>query len=414
MKELIRFSLHRRFFNKIQIFINLIIFTACGALLFADHFIEWFVPDLLKPIPIHTVGISKQVVEELNENNQIFHFYVSNQSVSKAMEKHENVLSYQGDYTIHRTYPLDELKTISLESLLNQYHQKQILKENPDSQALLAYTSGFSLKQDIKINHKKDEKQGIVFMIITSIYFMMLSFATTVANEVVYEKSTKTLELILTSVSAKVHFISKLLSGWLTILLQCGISISCFLFWFIIRWQLDNGSSLLKAGRTLQIITWEEKNFSQLLSKIDFSFDFFIIFLGIGIFLLIGMLFVQMILVVISSFISNIEAAGTIQAPFYMLLIAAYYLTLSLNNPQQMSNGIGYYLSFFPFLSMLMMPCRFMLSTVTIPEFLLALLFALSALWMVLRYGGSIYQRGVLDYSNKGFIQIVKSIFTHS
>lgn len=43
-------------------------------------------------------------------------------------------------------------------------------------------------------------------MVVTGIYFMMLSFATTVANEVVYEKATKTLELILTSVSARTHF----------------------------------------------------------------------------------------------------------------------------------------------------------------------------------------------------------------
>ena len=36
-------------------------------------------------------------------------------------------------------------------------------------------------------------------------------------NEVIYEKSTKTLELILTSVSAKAHFLSKMVVGWLAI-----------------------------------------------------------------------------------------------------------------------------------------------------------------------------------------------------
>ena len=251
-------------------------------------------------------------------------------------------------------------------------------------------------------------------MVVTGIYFMMLSFATTVANEVVYEKATKTLELILTSVSARTHFLSKLLSGWLTVLLQCAISGGCLLFWTLIRWQIDNGSGLLKAAKSLQLLSIKEATFSQVLAHIDLSFDFLLLLLGIAFFLLAGMLLIQMLLVVISSFISSIEAAAAIQAPFYMILIAVYYLTLSLNDPQHMSQGIGYYLSFLPFLSMLMMPCRFLMTVVTVPEFLLAAFLAIASLTAVLHYGGAIYQRGVLDYSNKGFLQIMKAICKRS
>ena len=167
---------------------------------------------------------------------------------------------------------------------------------------------------------------------------------------------------------------------------------------------------LIAVAKQLHLVSFKAQNFSQLLSHLSIEFDFFIKLCGIFLFLLIGMLFLQMILVVISSFISSIEAASSIQAPFYMILIAVYYLTLSLNNPEQMANGLGYYLSFLPFFSMLMMPCRLLLTTVTIPEFLLALGFALSALAAVLHYGGAIYQKGVLEYSNKGLLQIIRSM----
>lgn len=136
---------------------------------------------------------------------------------------------------------------------------------------------------------------------------------------------------------------------------------------------------LLKAAKSLQLLSIKEATFSQVLAHIDLSFDFLLLLLGIAFFLLAGMLLIQMLLVVISSFISSIEAAAAIQAPFYMILIAVYYLTLSLNDPQHMSQGIGYYLSFLPFLSMLMMPCRFLMTVVTVPEFLLA------AFWQSLR-----------------------------
>lgn len=414
MKELIKFSLRRRFFNKTQIFINLILFTACALLLFADHLITCFMPSMLNPINIHTVAMPQSMVQELNETKQsFFYFQPTSRSLSKAKKQYEYVLFYDGEFTLHSEYPLDEMKIVALESLLEQYRQTQILKENKESAALIAYAQPLVLHQKTTAQ-KQEERAGIVFMVVTGIYFMMLSFATTVANEVVYEKATKTLELILTSVSARTHFLSKLLSGWLTVLLQCAISGGCLLFWTLIRWQIDNGSGLLKAAKSLQILSIKEATFSQVLAHIDLSFDFLLLLLGIAFFLLAGMLLIQMLLVVISSFISSIEAAAAIQAPFYMILIAVYYLTLSLNDPQHMSQGIGYYLSFLPFLSMLMMPCRFLMTVVTVPEFLLAAFLAVASLTAVLHYGGAIYQRGVLDYSNKGFLQIMKAICKRS
>ncbi|MEG0736354.1 MAG: ABC transporter permease, partial [Longicatena sp.] len=91
------------------------------------------------------------------------------------------------------------------------------------NESLNAYIAPVILKNEVKEKNKgsDDQQSNLIFMVITGIYFMMISFATTVANEVVYEKATKTLELILTSVSAKVHFISKMIVGWLVVFVQC-------------------------------------------------------------------------------------------------------------------------------------------------------------------------------------------------
>ncbi|MGN1344456.1 MAG: hypothetical protein ACI4U3_07740, partial [Traorella sp.] len=117
------------------------------------------------------------------------------------------------------------------------------------------------------------------------------------------------------------------------------------------------------------------------------------------------------VLVVLSSFISNIEEAGNVQGPFYMLLMAVYYLAISLNTPYQMSEGIGYILSFFPFLSMLFMPCRLLIQNVSILELGLSALISLVFMYLVVSQGSIIYQRGVLDYTSKGFIDIMKKMF---
>ena len=219
MKELIKFSLKRRFANKAQLFINLIIFCATGCLLFADTLIDLFVPELLQPIKIISIGLPDTMIQEFNEEDTSFHFKACHTSFHNAKKKHDILLVYDGEYTLHTVYPMDQFKLAELEAMIDAYHKRQILSENQDSIELLSYANPISLHQKSKQAITNDEKEHIVFFIITGIYFMILSFATAVANEVVYEKSTKTLELILTSVSAKTHFLSKLFSGWLTILL---------------------------------------------------------------------------------------------------------------------------------------------------------------------------------------------------
>lgn len=160
MKELIKFSLRRRFFNKTQIFINLILFTACALLLFADHLITCFMPSMLNPINIHTVAMPQSMVQELNETKQsFFYFQPTSRSLNKAKKQYEYVLFYDGEFTLHSEYPLDEMKIVALESLLEQYRQTQILKENKESAALLAYAQPLVLHQ--KQRHK-NRKSGQV------------------------------------------------------------------------------------------------------------------------------------------------------------------------------------------------------------------------------------------------------------
>ena len=145
--------------------------------------------------------------------------------------------------------------------------------------------------------------------------------------------------------------------------------------------------------------------------SINFEFDFFIKIGCVFLFLIIGILTLQMIMVVLSSFIVNIEEAGNVQGPLYMVLIAVYYFAISVNTPYHMSEGIGYILSFFPFLNMLFMPCRLLIQNVSILELSLSGLLSITFMYLVITKGAKIYQRGVLDYTSRDFIGVLKKTF---
>ncbi|MEG0842220.1 MAG: ABC transporter permease, partial [Erysipelotrichaceae bacterium] len=412
MRELVTFSLRRRFLNKAQITLNIIMFVVIGCVFFADGIIDLVNPDLLDAPIIYLKNMDHYTQDKLIHGKQEgFSFKVWEKQKVESTKQY--ILEFDNGYKIHSQYPMDEMSVQSISGLLTSIHQLAIQEESgKDNPILMEYSSNLKVVNKVK---EKDfdvssEKQKLVFMVITGIYFMMLSFASSAATEVVYEKSTKTLELILTSVSANVHFLSKMIVGWLVIMFQCIFTLSYVFFWFVLRNIKDEGLGLLAAVDKLKMFPIKGKTFHMVLSNINLEADFVINIITIFLFLFVGILFIQLILVVLSSFISNMEEAGNVQGPFYLILLGVYYLTLSLNTPYQMQEGLGFILSFLPFFSMLFMPCRLLLCEIGWSEILLSFTIAVSAVVIVIKMGGPLYQKGVLDYSNKGLFNILKSI----
>ncbi|MEG2410432.1 MAG: ABC transporter permease, partial [Erysipelotrichaceae bacterium] len=412
MRELVTFSLRRRFLNKAQITLNIIMFVVIGCVFFADGIIDLVNPDLLDAPIIYLKNMDHYTQDKLIHGKQEgFSFKVWKKQKVESTKQY--ILEFDNGYKIHSQYPMDDMSVQSISGLLTSIHQLAIQEESgKDNPILMEYSSNLKVVNKVK---EKDfdvssEKQKLVFMVITGIYFMMLSFASSAATEVVYEKSTKTLELILTSVSANVHFLSKMIVGWLVIMFQCIFTLSYVFFWFVLRNIKDEGLGLLAAVDKLKMFPIKGKTFHMVLSNINLEADFVINIITIFLFLFVGILFIQLILVVLSSFISNMEEAGNVQGPFYLILLGVYYLTLSLNTPYQMQEGLGFILSFLPFFSMLFMPCRLLLCEIGWSEILLSFTIAVSAVVIVIKMGGPLYQKGVLDYSNKGLFNILKSI----
>lgn len=391
MKELISFSLKRRFLNKTNkmLMILLLVLFLLGA--FLDKVIDLFVESDQK-VQIKIVNID---VEQFELND----YLTVNDDADIEIEYENN------QFTVSSESVLSPTEMMLIESSIYPYYEQQLPIEIRD--VLFEYRHPqISYVSSTQENHQ--QKHDNLFMVITALYFMMLGFAGMLASEVVAEKTSNILEMIGTSVSLKTHYYSKILIGWLSILIQFVMIGSIGLIGFIVRYFVDDGKGLLTFLKKNQLVQVESDSISQLVGQL-FDNPQALIDLGLSLlFLFIGILVIQLILVVITTRVNTIEEASSLQNPFYMGLLFLYYAALLLNNPVSMSSGWGYFLSFVPIFSMIFMPMRLMLYPLNVLDIGLSLTINLVFLVFVIVWGSRIYVNNVLNFTSK--IKLIKFV----
>jgi len=393
MKQLIHFSLKRRFLTKTSLILQILMFVILFSVINLDRISELFNLNLDRNIVISTDESSIQQLLPLDLWNT-YGFDLTSAEKSKL-----DIKINKGGYLISSEYPIDLLVQAKLQQILLTLHQREYLSERHESvgEMIMNYEN-IDITYDVQHSVQLSQtKQNMIFMVITSIYFMMLNFAAVTSNEVILEKASNLLEIILTSVSTSTHFISKLIVGWLSILIQALITGG---FAVLLIWQRNNtdmGKGLMQFIAHFSLIPSDIVSFHGLIVYLEIDKQTIVTFLFGCFFLLLGILLVQTVLVIASSRVKTMEEAGSIQGPCYILLLLMYYLTLSQNSVAKLSSGLGYLLSFVPFFSMLFMPARLLLQPVMTEEILLSIFFSISALAIVLVFGRPIYQKGVLN-----------------
>lgn len=223
MKELVKFSLKRRFWNSAAILLNVLLCLVVCGVLFADKLIELVNPSLLDVQRIY-LNVDEKIENALLNVESGLDFIVDNRSSEEILDKDSKayVLYYEEGYKLASQYEVPQEMMALVESLVGDVHRNLMLSESLSIEEMEAMNQSYMIENVVEYEsiQMNSDKQNLIFMVITSIYFTMLSFSTSVANEVIYEKSTRQLELILTSVSAKTHFLSKMAVGWLAILIQ--------------------------------------------------------------------------------------------------------------------------------------------------------------------------------------------------
>ena len=225
---------------------------------------------------------------------------------------------------------------------------------------------------------------------------MMLAYSTVVANEVVVEKATNVIELICTAVDIKVHYYSKIIIGTMTVFLQLVLILPSILIMGVFRYRYDKARGLFVMLHRFNILDKNYENIEVFLKQMNINGKTVAMFVLALLFLLIGLMIIQVMAVLISCRVESVEEAGALQGPFYLVLLIIYYASIFFKASKQLTHGWGYAFSFVPLFSMLLMPMKIFNGAATVEEVSLSLLFSVLALIVLVFLGEGYYRKNIL------------------
>ena len=385
MRTLLKFALKRRFLNRLSLSLQVLFILIVFGLLYVDKLSAWLGLDLHQPYQVaFSESIDKDKIDRDLWEKQGF-----------------QLVKYKADITIdydEQGYRVEGVRDVILkqriQAILLIQHKQNILKTSQES--VHAWLEKY---EHIEVNFVESEleqtsfKAQLSLVFLTGLYFMLLNFIAVNSGEIIMEKTTHIMPLILSSVSTRAHFVSKLILGMFSVMFQIVSSILLVGLGLYLRFHDDRFRGLI--GAASKYLALPEFEFDLLLSLFDFKLDD-LQRLGLAlVFMLVGIFIVQLLILVLASQVKNAEEAAAIQGPFYLALLLIYYLSLSIQDPASLSHGLGYHLSFVPVMSMLMMPIRIFTQDLVLVEILSSLTISFALIILLLSVTYPLYVKGL-------------------
>lgn len=299
--------------------------------------------------------------------------------------------------SIYSKSGIDTIELTIINNALNTLRSNIVLKEYNITEDMLNNINGTVQIEKIVLDEDansldEDLITGVVFpIIVLPFFFLTIFLIQMIGNEVNEEKSTKSMEIIISNVSPQVHLASKVISSNIFVLTQ---AILIFLYGFIgvIIRTLITGINIDtnltgELGSIINTIT-ESGVIDKLTAVIPFALILMILtFIGYS--LLSG---------VLASMTTNSEDYQQLQTPMVIILLASFYLSMM----SSLFKGSSFIriMSYIPFISSLLSPTLFAIGEITLIDLSISILIMVITLYLLFKYGLRIYKVGILNYSS--------------
>ncbi len=232
-------------------------------------------------------------------------------------------------------------------------------------------------------------------ILILPLFMLIMFLVQMIGAEVNEEKSTKSMEIIISNVSPQTHFISKIISSNTFVLIQSILLFGYVLLGIIVRYFISGGnviSSIEIDNELLSIIsTIPLDSITNTLAMMIPIILVMIILTFIAYSLLAGIL---------ASMTTNLEDFQQLQTPIMIISLIGYYLSVM----SGMFKGSIFIkiMSYFPLISSMLSPTLYVMGEVTIIDLLISILLLIALIYILIKYGLKIYKVGILNYSGNG------------
>lgn len=231
---------------------------------------------------------------------------------------------------------------------------------------------------------------GTVFPTVILPFFMLVIFLVQMlGSEINEEKSTRSMEIIISNVSPKTHFFSKITAANIFVISQ-GILL---IIYAIIGLLLRNHLNVTAASGLTDTVgqLWNTLSTSGLASKLYYIIPLTLILM------VLSFLAYSLVAGILASMTVNVEDFQQIQTPIMLISLLAYYLAIMAG----MFEGSIFIkiLSYVPFISCLLSPALLVIGQISIIDVFISIVILIIFDAVTIKYGLKIYKIGILNYS---------------
>lgn len=422
MQYLIENSLKNKFKSKSFIISNIVIVICLLLLVNIDTIINFFGGDFGKDINILVVDETGNVYEEYEKivNSSYLTILDSNNYVLVKTEKEIEQLTKEikeeekEDIVIHITESDNEFDAnfISYEYIDSTLYQSLVSALNTTKYNIALSNSSIS-KEELELVSKEvtvqrtildetlNEEEEIIKTIasvlvpvlILPFFMLILLIVSMIGAEINEEKSSKSMEIIISSVSPKIHFAAKIISVNIFVIVQSIL--------LIVYAILACGTRLLISGvpEVGEVIaTGETVNYIDLFLNSDIFSGIISALPFVLIMFLLSFVAFSLFAGILASMTTSIEDYQQLQTPLSIVMMVGYYIAMFASMYE--SSLFIKLVSYIPLMSAIIAPALLLLGQYTIIDMLISIVLLVITICLLIKYGSRIYKVGILNYSS--------------
>lgn len=405
---LMKLSFNKKLKSKWFIAVNIILALSFFALFNLNSIITFFGGEFDKPLKVlvyDKTNISypylKNNIDSLTselEDKKIVVKSVSNEK--KKLKDDEILISLNLDDNLLKAKVTSDKKIDStiyqvIYQGLNATKQQVLMERlNLDTNTLALLSSNIDVERVVLSDKKtQDENMSLVmstvFPSLILPFFMLIIFLVQmVGGEICEEKTTKSMEIIISNVSPKVHLLAKIVANNLFVILQ---ALLLFIYGLIAFFISSRNGSLNIPSEVTSI--WDSLSATGLISNIISLLPMLLVLI------ILSFLAYSLLAGILASMTTNIEDFQQLQTPIVFILLGGYYLAIMAG----MFQGSAFLkmASYIPLISCLLAPTLYIMGEISLLDILISIILLIGLLYLLINYGMKIYKVGILNYSNE-------------
>ncbi len=339
----------------------------------------------------------QEATETLNEDLKLVAYKDSEEAAKQEVEegKYSGLLIVDMDESklpIATYYTMDIAETTisdnitnSIQMVKSQLAANQLNLTNEQLTKLnepVAFEK-IALEKDAKTEEELNQARGLVYVLLFLIYFAVILYANMIATEVATEKSSRVMEILISSVSPIKHMFAKILGIGLLSLTQLAILMLVGYF------SLTRNESL---GSVEGFLGFSEVPVSTIIYA--------------AIFFILGYFLYATLAALLGSLVSRIEDVQQMITPMTLLIVAGFMIAMfGLSAPDTTFVTIT---SYIPFFTPMLMFMRVGMLNLPVWEPILGIVVLVATIMILAIFGARVYKGGVLMYGKSNSYKDIK------